>query len=170
LNELGVPEKIITDKMPLNFRWIGFILSAFPGAKIVHVNRDPMATCWSIFKHYFPDPCLFAYDLEDLAQFYRLYMDLMTFWRELYPDSIYDLDYERLTENQEAETRKVLAFCDLSWEDQCLDFHETERQVKTISAAQVRTQMCTGSSDAWKKYEHRLQPLIASLGYRESLI
>jgi tetratricopeptide (TPR) repeat protein len=160
LDELGVTERIITDKMPLNFRWIGFILSAFPNAKIVHLNRDPTATCWSVYKHYFPDPCLFAYDLEDLAEFYRLYVDLMAFWRERYPDSIYDLNYERLTENQESETRKVLTFCDLSWEDQCIDFHETERQVRTMSAAQVRKQLYKGSSEAWKKYAHRLQPLI----------
>ncbi|MFT4712118.1 MAG: tetratricopeptide (TPR) repeat protein [Candidatus Azotimanducaceae bacterium] len=168
LNELGAHEKIITDKAPLNFRWIGFILSAFPNARIVHVNRDPVATCWSIFKHYFPDPCLFAYDLEDLAKFYRLYIDLMTFWRERYPDNIYELDYERLTENQEAETRKLLAFCQLSWEDQCLDFHQTKRQVRTISSAQVREQMYTGSSNAWKKYEHRLQPMITGLVDRDS--
>jgi tetratricopeptide (TPR) repeat protein len=168
LSELGVPEKVVTDKMPLNFRWIGFILSAFPAAKIVHVKRDPMATCWSVYKHYFPDPCLFAYDLDDLAQFYMLYLDLMAFWRERYPNSIYDLDYERLTEDQKMETRELLAFCGLEWEDQCLDFHETERQVRTMSAAQVRNQMYTGSSNAWKKYEHRLQPLIAGLDYRGS--
>ena len=160
LGELGVTERIITDKMPLNFRWIGFILSALPDAKIIHLNRDPMATCWSVYKHYFPDPCLFAYDLEDLAKFYRLYVDLMAFWRERYRDSIYDLDYERLTENQESETRELLAFCDLGWEDRCIDFHETARQVRTMSAAQVRKQLYKGSSEAWKKFEHRLQPLI----------
>ena len=166
LSELGVPERVITDKMPLNFRWIGFILSAFPAARIIHVRRDPMATCWSVYRHYFPDSCLFAYDLDDLAQFYMLYVDLMAFWRERYPDSIYELDYERLTENQKTETRKLLAFCGLEWEKQCLDFHETERQVRTVSAAQVRNRMYTGSSDAWRKYEHRLQPLIAGLDYR----
>jgi len=160
LGELGVSETIITDKMPLNFRWIGFILSAFPDAKIIHLNRDPIATCWSVYKHYFPDPCLFAYDLEDLAEFYKLYVGLMAFWRERYPDSIYDLNYECLTENQEAETRALLTFCDLGWEDQCIDFHETERQVRTMSSAQVRRQLYKGSSEAWKKYQHRLQPLI----------
>jgi hypothetical protein len=90
-------------------------------------------------------------------------MDLMTFWRERYPDNVYDFDYERLTENQEPETRKLLAFCDLDWEDPCLNFHETKRQVRTISSAQVRKQMYTGSPNAWKKHEHRLQPLIAGI-------
>lgn len=164
LANLGVPERIITDKMPLNFRWIGFILSAFPDAKIVHLRRDPIATCWSIYKHYFPDAFLYAYDLDDLAQYYLLYSDLMSFWRSRYPNSIYDLDYERLTENQEDETRKLLAFCSLDWEDQCLEFHKTDRQVKTLSASQVRKEIYQGSSDAWKKYASHLQILIDQLG------
>jgi tetratricopeptide (TPR) repeat protein len=168
LIELEVSERIISDKMPLNFRWIGFILSAFPDAKIIHVSRDPMATCWSVYKHYFPDPRLFAYDLEDLAEYYRLYEDLMIFWRERYADSIFELNYDRLTENQEAETRKLLAFCGLGWEDQCLEFHKTERQVRTLSAPQVREPLYKGSSDAWKKYEQHLQLLVAGLHYDRS--
>jgi len=166
LTALDVPEKIITDKMPLNFRWIGFILSAFPAAKIIHVNRDPRATCWSIYKHYFPtEGNGYAYDMEDLAGFYKLYIDLMSFWRERYPNSIYDLCYEDLTENQEEETRKLLAFCDLKWEEQCLDFHKTKRVVKTTSATQVRKKMYKGSSETWRNYENHLQSLINDLGY-----
>ena len=164
LTALEVPEKIITDKMPLNFRWIGFILSAFPEAKIIHLNRDPRATCWSIYKHYFPvDGNEFAYDMGGLAGYYKLYIDLMSFWRERYPDSIYDLCYEDLTENQEEETRKMLAFCNLEWEEQCLDFHKTKRTVKTMSATQVRKKMYTGSSEAWRNYEDHLQVLMNGL-------
>jgi len=166
LSALRVPEKIITDKMPLNFQWIGFILSAFPDAKIIHLNRDPRATCWSIYKHYFSSMGNgYAYDLIDLAEFYKLYIDLMSFWREKFPNSIYDLCYEDLTENQEEETRKLLTFCDLEWEEQCLDFHKTKRVVKTESAAQVRKKMYKGSSEAWRKYEKHLQPLIKALGF-----
>jgi tetratricopeptide (TPR) repeat protein len=168
LISLNVPEKIITDKMPINFRWIGFILSAFPDAKIIHLNRDPRATCWSIFKHYFPDEGNgYAYDMGDLAEYYELYVDLMSFWRERYPNSIYDLWYEDLTENQEEETRKLLAFCDLEWEEQCLDFHKTKRAVKTSSAAQVRQKMYKSSSDTWRKYEDFLQRLTQGLGYED---
>ena len=166
LTALKVSEMIITDKMPVNFRWIGFMLSAFPDAKIIHVNRDPRATCWSIYKHYFPDEGNgYAYDMGDLAGFYKLYVDLMSFWRERYPNSIYDLRYEDLTENQEEETRKLLAFCDLEWEEQCLDFRMTKRAVKTTSAAQVRKKMYKSSSEAWRKYEDHLQRLIKGLGY-----
>jgi tetratricopeptide (TPR) repeat protein len=168
LTDLGVEETIITDKMPLNFRWIGFILSAFPDARIIHVKRDPMATCWSIYRHYFPDPSLFAYDLEDIARYYRLYEDLMGFWHERFPDNIYDLDYDCLTEHQEDETRRLLAFCNLDWEARCLEFHMTNRQVRTISASQVRQRMYQGSSDAWRKYEHHLRQLAVGLGYRSS--
>jgi len=166
LNVLKVPEKIITDKMPLNFRWIGFILSAFPEAKIIHLNRDPRATCWSIYKHYFSKGNGYACDLVDLAEFYGLYTDLMSFWRERFPNTIYDLCYEDLTEDQETVTRKLLAYCDLQWEKQCLDFHQTKRIVQSLSAAEVRKKMYTGSSEAWRKYEAHLQPLIKGLASR----
>ena len=165
LASLKVSEKIITDKMPLNFKWIGFILSAFPDAKIIHLNRDPRATCWSIYKHYFSSNGNgYAYDLLDLVEFYQLYIDLISAWRELFPNSIYDLCYESLTENQQEETYKMLAFCDLEWEDQCLDFHKTERVVQTASVAQVRQKMYQGSSEEWRKYEKHLQPLIQAFG------
>jgi len=166
LNALQVSEKSITDKMPLNFRWIGFILSAFPGAKIINLSRDPRATCWSNFKHYFPSPGIgYAYDMEDLAAFYKLYTDLMSFWRERFPNKIYDICYEDLTENQQEETRKLLEYCDLDWEERCLNFHQTGRAVRTASAAQVRQKIYTGSSEAWKRYEAYLQPLIKALGH-----
>jgi len=166
LAALNVPEKIITDKMPFNFQWVGFILSAFPKAKIINLNRDSRATCWSIYKHYFSSKGDgYAYDMDDLVVFYKLYIDLMSFWRERYPNSIYDLCYEDLTENQDQETRRLLEFCNLEWEEQCLYFHKTKRAVKTASAAQVRKKMYKGSSEAWRKYEEHLQPLINGLGY-----
>ena len=161
LGALDVPETIVTDKMPGNFRWIGFILNALPEARIVHVNRDPRATCWSVFKHFFPDEGTgYACDLGDLADYYALYSNLMSFWRQLYPDRIYELDYESLTENQEVETRKLLAYCELPWEEQCLEFYSTERVVRTTSSMQVRQKMYSGSSDAWRQYERHLQPLL----------
>ena len=152
--------------MPDNFIWIGFILAAFPGAKIINLNRDPRATCWSVYKRYFSNEGIgFAYDLADLAQYHVLYTDLMSFWREQFPNRIYDICYEDLTENQQEETCKLLQFCDLDWEDRCLNFHETERVVKTASATQVRKKMYKGSSEAWRRYEAQLQPLLKSLGY-----
>jgi len=164
LASLDVSEAVVTDKMPTNFRWIGFILSAFPEAKIVHVNRDPVATCWSVYKHYFPnDGNGYGYDLEDLAAYYHLYTELMATWQARYPDRIYELSYEKLTEKQEGESRRLLEFCELYWEDRVLRFHETQRPVRTQSAAQVRQAMYQGSSSAWRHYEKHLQPLIKGL-------
>jgi tetratricopeptide (TPR) repeat protein len=164
LELLGVPERVITDKMPHNFKWIGWILLAFPEARIIHLNRDPVAICFSIFKRRFPAAGLgYGYDLNDLAAFYHLYRDLMSFWRERFPNEIYELDYEEFTENQEVETRKLIAFCDLDWEDQCLEFHNTQRIVKTASAVQVQQPLYQGSSEAWKKYKSYLEPLTQAL-------
>ncbi len=165
LNSIGEGHRFVTDKMPLNFRWLGFLMLIQPDIKIVHTIRDPMAVCWSSFKHYFPVRGLgFAYDLADLAEYYRLYEDMMQFWRERFPGRIYALNYERLTENQEEETRKLLAYCGLEWEDRCLEFEKTKRVVKTASAVQVRNKMYKGSSEAWRKFEGHLGPLLEGLG------
>ena len=164
LANLNISENIITDKWPLNFKNIGFILSAFPEAKIVHLKRDTTATCWSIYKHYFSDSGNgWAYNLDDLAQFYNLYEDLMEFWHELYPNKIYDISYEDLTTNQEEETRKLLEYCDLEWDEDCLNFHTNNRAVETASSLQVREKMYRGSSEVWKQYWTRIQPLIDGL-------
>jgi hypothetical protein len=150
--------------MPLNFQYIGFILSAFPEAKIVHLKRDAMATCWSIYKSNFKNKGNgFSCNLNDLAGFYGIYTDLMDFWHQLFPDKIYDLCYEDLTTNQEKETRKLLQYCELDWDENCLDFHKNKRAVQTASSLQVRQKMYQGSSETWKKHESYLQPLIKAL-------
>ncbi|MCG8620267.1 MAG: tetratricopeptide repeat protein [Desulfobacterales bacterium] len=158
-------ETVVTDKMPLNFRWTGFLLTAFPEAVVVHLERDPMAVCWSNYKHYFSGTGNgFAYDLADLARYYTAYKALMAFWRKRFPDRIYDLNYERLTESQEPETRRLLNFCGLDWEAGCLEFHRTRRAVQTASSIQVRRKMYQGSSRAWRRYQKELAPLISALG------
>jgi tetratricopeptide (TPR) repeat protein len=165
IETLDTSASVVTDKMPLNFRWTGFILTAFPEARVIHTRRDPIATGWSIFKQFFPAAGLeFTWDLEDIASYQALYEELMVFWHAAFPGRIHDLDYERLTEDQEAETRKLLAYCGLEWEDACLDFHRTERAVRTASAAQVRRKMYKGSSDAWRTHADRLAPLMRKAG------
>ena len=162
----GLPafEPVITDKMPLNFLWIGFILAAMPEAKIIHVKRDARAICWSNFRQFFSHRGMgFAYDLQDVVDYHSMYCDLMVFWQGKFGARIYDLQYEALTENQNEETRRLLDYADLEWEDQCLEFHKTARAVRTASAAQVRRKMYRGSSESWRKYEKHLKPMIASL-------
>jgi len=163
LSRLNVLETVITDKMPTNFRLIGFILSAFPEAKIIHLKRDARATCWSIYKHYFSSGNGFTFNQDDLAKFYALYRELMDFWHELFPGKIYDINYEKLTTNQKDETKKLLEYCDLEWDENCLNFHTNKRAIKTASASQVRKKMYQGSSEDWKKYEQNIQPLIRGL-------
>ena len=164
LDAIETDAPVLVDKMPLNFRWIGYIAAALPEASIIHTRRDPIAVSWSIFRTFFPARGLeFTYDLEDIGDYHRLYQDLMAFWTDRLPDRIYQLDYERLTENQEEETRKLLHQCGLSWDQACLDFHKTERTVRSASSVQVRKEMYAGSSEAWRKYEQHLTPLIESL-------
>ena len=163
LEDLNVSEKIITDKMPVNFRMIGLILTTIPEAKIIHLTRDPKATCWSNYKHYFANENGFTFDQEDLARFFILYQELMGFWHKSFPNKIHDISYERLTTHQEDETHKLLKYCELDWDNNCLNFHKNTRAVHTASASQVRQKMYQGSSDAWKKYEKFLQPLIMGL-------
>ena len=164
LAKLNVSESVITDKSLSNFRFIGFILTSFPEAKIIHMKRDARAICWSIYKSNFRSKGNgYSYNFDDLAGFYGLYTDLMDFWHQLFPDRIYDMCYEDLTTNQEEETRKLLEYCELEWDDNCLNFHNSKRAVKTASALQVRQKMYQGSSEAWKKYKNHLQPLINDL-------
>jgi tetratricopeptide (TPR) repeat protein len=161
LSNFNVPESVITDKQLLNFRFIGFILTAFPEAKIIHLKRDARATCWSIYKTNFSND--FGNNFEDLAGFYGLYADLMDFWHQLFPGKIYDMCYEDLTTDQEEETRKLLQYCELDWDENCLSFHKNKRAIETASSIQVREKMYQGSSEAWKKHETYLKPLVKAL-------
>jgi hypothetical protein len=164
LTSLNVKEQIITDKAPLNFRFIGHILSAFPEAKIVHLKRDPIAICWSIYKSNWSGlGNSFSYNMDDLVNYYGLYDDLMKFWHKKFPGQIYDISYEKLTTNQESESKKLVEYCGLGWDKKCLEFYKNTRAVKTASSLQVRQKMYQGSSDAWKKYKSDLKPLIDGL-------
>ena len=165
LSNLNISEPYMVDKMPLNFLWAGFILEAFPEAKIIHTKRSPQATCWSIYQqHFAADELGFAYDLTDAAGFYKLYLNLMRFWHIRYPNRIYDLVYEELIETQKCETVNLLAFCELGWDPNCLNFHNTKRPVRTASDLQVRQKMYTGSSEKWKNYKEHIGPLLQSFG------
>ena len=147
-------KQFITDKMPQNFRFIPLICAAFPEAKIIHIERDPRATCWSNFKQYFAQKGLgYSYNLKDVVSYYELYTDLMKLWQSEYGDRIYNLNYETLIEDQDNETRKLIKHLGLTWEDACLSPHKNKRSVRTASQQQVRKKIYKGSSDAWRKYE-----------------
>lgn len=149
----------VTDKMPGNFIRIGLIKMILPEAKIIHCLRDPMDNCLSIFKNYFTGTHNYAYDQVELAQYYKLYLDLMEHWRTVLPGCMHELRYEELVSDQEGQTRKLLAYCGLSWDAACLSFHRTKRSVSTASAAQVRRPMYNNSVGMWKRYEEQLAPM-----------
>jgi hypothetical protein len=154
LFRLSDGKDVVTDKMPQNFRFIPLICAAFPEAKIVHVRRDSAATCWSNYKQYFVTKGLgYCHDLSDVTTYFQLYENLMKYWQSQYGDRIYNLDYEKLTIDQENETREVIQYLDLKWEDACLYPQKNERNVRTASQQQVRKRVYQGSSQAWRKYE-----------------
>ncbi|MBF0195974.1 MAG: tetratricopeptide repeat protein [Magnetococcales bacterium] len=156
--------KYIIDKMPSNFLYIGMIRLLLPNAKIIHSVRSPQDTCFSIFRENFIHFHPFAYNLTELGQYYRLYSKIMAHWHNLFPGAIYDIHYEKLTSNQEEETKKLLKYCDLGWNDNCLQFYKTARNVRTSSNFQVRQPMYTSSVNGWKRFEKQLQPLVDALG------
>ena len=151
--------KYITDKMPHNFLYIGLIKVILPNARIIRCTRDPMDNCLSIFKNYFGRGHEYSYDLTELGQYYNLYLDLMEYWKNTLPGFIYELNYERLVADQENQTRKLLEFCNLPWDEACLEFHKTRRKVKTASNEQVRRPIYKDSVKLWKRYEKQLEPL-----------
>jgi tetratricopeptide (TPR) repeat protein len=149
----------IIDKFPQNFLHLGLIHLTFPEAKIIHIQRNPMDNCLSIFRTYFVSGHYYSYNLEELGAYYKLYQDLMEHWRAVLPDRVMELQYEDLVNKQEETTRQLLEYCDLEWDAACLSFHKTRRRVGTASNAQVRKPMYKDSLELWKRYEKPLQPL-----------
>ena len=154
----------VTDKLPHNFILIGIIKLILPEAKIIYCKRDPIDNCFSLYTHKFVENShQYSYDQKKLAEYYHLHSDLMNFWLEEFNDGIYILDNEELVKNQELVSKSLVAFCDLKWEEQCLDFHKTRRQVRTASIHQVRQPMNNKSIGAWKNYDQFLGNLITTL-------
>jgi tetratricopeptide (TPR) repeat protein len=148
-----------TDKMPLNYLYCGLIRRALPSARIVHVTRHPMASCYAMFKTLFKDGYPFSYDLGDVARYYVGYRRLMDHWRRTMPGVIYDISYETLVRDQETQSRRLLAACGLEWEDGCLEFHRNPTVTTTASASQVRRPIYDSSLKQWRHYETQLEGL-----------
>ena len=155
--------EFITDKLPHNFLRLGLIRLALPKAKIIHLRRDPADTCLSIFKARLNQGHRYATNLTDIGRYHNLYRDLMTHWQSVIPGAIYHLDYDHLVQNQETATRALLDYCGLAWDDACLNFHETTRQVKTGSIGQVHRPMYSTSVGLSRRYGEALAPLFAAL-------
>jgi tetratricopeptide (TPR) repeat protein len=153
-----------TDKTLDNARFAGLIHLALPNARIIHVRRDPVDTCVSCFSTLFFGELGFAYDLGELGRYHRAREALMAHWRAaLPPQTFLEVRYEALVGDLEGETRRLLAHCALDWSPACLDFHRTQRPVRTASVNQVRQPLYRSSVGRWKAYEQRLGPLLAAL-------
>ena len=153
-----------TDKMPNNFFHIGLIKLILPNAKVIDARRHPMACCFSGFKQLFGEGQEFSYGLADIGNYYRQYVTLMDHWDQVLPDFVLRVQHEDVVEDLETQVRRILEFCGLPFEEACLDFHKTERSVRTPSAEQVRQPIYKTGLDQWRNFEEHLQPLIDALG------
>ena len=155
----------VTDKLPANFRLVGLIHLALPNARIIHVRRDPVDTCFSCFSKWFAGEQAFTYDLAELGRYYRAYHALMEHWWTVLPPGVMlAVQYEELVADFEPQARRMLAHCGLAWDPACLAFHTTQRPVRTASATQVRQPLYGSAVGRWKPYEAMLGPLLEALG------
>lgn len=159
----GVEAPYLIDKTPLNFLYIGLIARALPSARIVHLSRHPMDSCFAMFKTLFRMGYPFSYDFGDLAAYYAAYRRLMEYWRRVLPGRLVEVRYEDLVENHEGETRRLVAACGLDWQDACLDFHQNQAPVSTASAVQVRRPIYREAVGRWRRLGASLDPLRAAL-------
>ncbi len=162
IHRLGAP--FFIDKMPNNFRHIGLIRLMLPNAKIIDARRDPMACCFSGFKQLFAEGQLFSYSLDDIGRYYKDYVKLMAHWDEVIPGYVLRVQHEDVVANLETQVTRMLDFCGVPFEESCLEFHKTERNVRTPSSEQVRQPIFSTALEQWKNYEPWLEPLKQALG------
>ncbi len=151
------------DKLPLNYLYVGLIHLALPKAKIINLMRSPMDSCYAMYKQLFKDAYPFSYNLKELGNYYLAYRRLMDHWNTVMPGVIYTVHYENLVRDVESESKKLLEFCDLPWDENCLKFYENKQASTTASAVQVREPVYARSVSRWKNYQSQLQPLIEVL-------
>ena len=154
----GFNTDIITDKAPQNFIWLGFIKIFFPNSKIIHCSRNPRDNCLSLYKNYFPsNGMLWSFNQSDIAGYYKLYLKLITFWKSKFPDSIFDANYEKIVSNPEEETKKLLSFCNLNWDPECLNYHKNKKTpIQTVSVNQARKPIYKTSINSNERYAEYL--------------
>jgi len=156
-------KNIITDKAPQNFKWIGFINLFFPNSKIIHCYRDAKDNFLSLYKNFFPEGLEWTYNEENLINYYKNYKIMMNFWNKLFSGKIYHLEYEKVINNPKDEIKNLIKFCDLEWEDNCLDFYNTKRSIKTLSVAEARKPIYKSSLSGSSNFSPFLQKAFEKL-------
>jgi hypothetical protein len=152
-------EPMFIDKLPYNFLFLGFIAKAYPHARIVEMRRNPMDTCFSMYKQVFTWAYKFSYTLDNLGRYFVAYQRLHRHWRDVLGDRMIDVEYESLVENQEDETRRLLDELGLEFEEACLDFDRNSTATTTASSVQVREKIHTRSVGRWTRFANELEPL-----------
>ena len=160
-----IKKQIITDKAPLNFKWIGFIKIFFPNSKIIHCKRNSRDNCLSIFKNYFSSPRMnWAYDQRDVSDYYNNYNSIMNFWYSKIPQFIHTVEYEKIVSDKKNEIKKLLKFCDLEWDDNCLSHHKNRKTpIRTVSIAQARQPVYSSSVNSGDNYKDYLKEMFDNL-------
>jgi hypothetical protein len=160
----GLHRPYFIDKMPNNFRHIGLIHLILPNARIIDARREPMACCFSNLKQLFANGQEFTYSVADIARYYRTYLELMRHWDRALPGKVLRIQHEDVVDDLEGNVRKILDFCGLDFEPACIEFHKTERSVRTASSEQVRQPIYREGLDQWRNFEPWLGPLKEALG------
>jgi hypothetical protein len=150
--------------MPNNFRHVGLIHLMLPNAKIIDARREPMACCFGNLKQLYARGQEFAYSVDDIARYYRTYLEIMAHWEQVLPGRILRVHYEDVVEDLEGSVRRILDYCELPFEQSCVEFHKTERSVRTASSEQVRQPIYREGLDLWQHYQPWLGPLKDALG------
>ena len=165
LNIHKFDDKIITDKAPQNFRWIGFMKIFFPNCKIIHCNRNSKDNCLSLYKNNFASTVMdWSYSQKDIADYYNLYNELINFWNKKLPGDIYDANYENIIQNKEVEIKKLIQFCGLDWDPSCLNHHKSKKTpISTVSVVQARKPIYTSSMNSNDKYSKHLKILFDNI-------
>ncbi len=155
----NIKKEFIIDKTLINFWYIGFIKIFFPNSKIIHSFRNPKDNCLSIFKNLFRNNETWLFNQEDIGEYYLIYNDLMKFWNQMFKGEIYNSKYEDLINNHEKNTRNLIKFCELDWEDACLNHHKNENPIKTLSVNQANQPIYKTSINSSKFFENKLDKL-----------
>ncbi len=163
ISQINDSYEVFIDKAPLNFKYIGFIKKIFPNSKIINCKRNSLDICWSNFKNFFGESLPFTNDISDLANYYKIYEDLINFWEEKLPNQIYQMNYEKLIDDTKNEIEKLLNFCELDWDPNCMKHEQNTKTIKTASASQARQPVNKAglrTSEPYKNYLNELSKML----------
>ena len=163
LDNFKTNKNIITDKAPLNFRWIGFIKILFPNAKVIHCKRNPKDNALSLYKNIFDEKLNWTYSQSDIFKFYSEYIDLMDLWNRKIESFIYNVQYENLISSPNKEIKNLINFCQLDWQESCIEFYKNKRPIKTVSIVQARNPLFKSSISSFENYKNFLNELFTNI-------